>query len=148
MKKFIVALFLFFFISYLSASDNYSELEIVKKPLSSEETYQILNKIILGYDLEISFMDDCINHLKLFKEKNNKPCTKILDRQNYISTLMNIFSNVNFRTNLNNLANEIEKKIFTDVSENQLMDKLNLIQNKIKELGEKGATITFLLKNL
>ena len=73
------------------ADTKYSDLLKLNKSDDPKKVVELIEKLTLGFEIETSFMEDCANHLKIFKEKSNDKCAKVIERGESMERLINIF---------------------------------------------------------
>ena len=149
MKVFIfLFLIISLFISKSFADTKYSELVELNKSNDPKKIIKLIDNLILGFDIETSFIKDCANHLKIFKEKSNDKCTKVYNRGDSMMRLIEILSSKDFENNLMSLAKKIDNKTIDFISVKDLEKKLELLIKKNKEFNDATSSVTFLMQNL
>ena len=148
MKKFSAIIVLGLLWSNVIFAANYEELLNKVKTVNNKETIEIMDEVILGFEFEISFLEDCVNEIKYLKKWGDK-CKKVALRMDGQLNLVNVFASENLQSNLLEIAKKLdngEKLDFIDKT------KLQTKMDKIVELyGEHGSLlkkINFLKDNL
>ena len=148
MKKFSAIIVLGLLWSNVIFAANYEELLNKVKTVNNKETIEIMDEVILGFEFENSFLEDCVNEIKYFKEWGDK-CKKVALRMDGQLNLMNVFASENLQSNLLEIGKKLDNGEKLD-----FIDKTNLQtkMDKIVELyGEHGSLlkkINFLKDNL
>ena len=148
MKKLSLYIILGLMFCNVGFTANYEELLNKGKTANYKETIGIIDEVILGFEFENSFLEDCVNEIKYFKEWGDK-CKKVALRMDGQINLMNVLLGENLQSNLLEIGKKLdngEKLDFIDKT------KLQTKMDKIVELyGEHGSLlkkINFLKDNL
>ena len=148
MKKLSLYIFLGLMFCNVGFTANYEELLNKGKTANYKETIEIMNEVILGFEFENSFLEDCVNEIKYFKEWGDK-CKKVALRMDGQHNLMNVFASENLQSNLLEIGKKLdngEKLDFIDKTKLQTkMDKIIELYGKHGSLLKK---INFLRDNL
>ena len=127
---------------------NYEELLNKVKTVNNKETIEIMDEVILGFEFENSFLEDCVNEIKYLKKWGDK-CKKVALRMDGQLNLVNVFASENLQSNLLEIAKKLdngEKLDFIDKTKLQTkMDKIIELYGKHGSLLKK---INFLKDNL
>ena len=130
------------------AEERYNDLVTKSKTGKGDVIIEVLNEMNLAYELETSFVEDCVYELKVFKEKDGKKCSKMKSRIEGVQKLLVVALESNFQEELLEVGKEIDngKRSKTDaIRIEKLMNEFLHNQEKITELYKK---VNFLLKNL
>ena len=148
MKKLSLYIFLGLMFCNVGFTANYEELLNKVKTVNNKETIEIMDEVILGFEFENSFLEDCVNEIKYFKEWGDK-CKKVALRMDGQHNLMNVFASENLQSNLLEIGKKLdngEKLDFIDKTKLQTkMDKIIELYGKHGSLLKK---INFLRDNL
>ena len=148
MKKFSAIIVLGLLWSNVIFAANYEELLNKVKTVNNKETIEIMDEVILGFEFEISFLEDCVNEIKYLKKWGDK-CKKVALRMDGQLNLVNVFASENLQSNLLEIAKKLdngEKLDFIDKTKLQTkMDKIIELYGKHGSLLKK---INFLKDNL
>ena len=130
------------------ADTKYSDLLKLNKSDDPKKVIELIEKLTLGFEIENSFMEDCASHLKIFKEKSNDKCTKVIERGESMERLINIFGSNEFKNNILNLSNKIDNNTVNFITSDQLMKKLDFLIQKNDDFNDAMGRVTFFLNNL
>lgn len=130
------------------ADTKYSDLLKLNKSDDPKKVIELIEKLTLGFEIETSFIEDCASHLKIFKEKSNDKCAKVLNRGDSMERLLNIFGSSEFKTNVLNLSKQIDNNSIDFINGNELMSKLEILMEKHDQFSDGTKTVSFLLQNL
>jgi hypothetical protein len=130
------------------ADTKYSDLLKLNKSDDPKKVVELIEKLTLGFEIEISFIEDCASHLKIFKEKSNDKCTKVLNRGDSMERLLNIFGSNEFKTHVLNLSKKIDNNSIGFITADELMNKLEILMKKNDQFSNATKTVSFLLQNL
>mgnify|MGYP007072308016 FL=1 len=130
------------------ADTKYSDLLKLNKSDDPKKVIELIEKLTLGFEIETSFIEDCASHLKIFKEKSNDKCAKVLSRGDSMERLINIFGSSEFKTNVLNLSKQIDNNSIDFINGNELMSKLEILMEKHDQFSDGTKTVSFLLQNL
>ena len=130
------------------ADTKYSDLLKLNKSDDPKKVIELIEKLTLGFEIETSFMEDCASHLKIFKEKSNDKCTKVIERGVSMERLLNIFGSNEFKNNILNLSNKIDNNSIDFITSDQLMKKLDFLIKKNDDFNDAMGRVTFFLDNL
>jgi len=130
------------------ADTKYSDLLKLNKSDDPKKVIELIEKLTLGFEIETSFIEDCASHLKIFKEKSNDKCAKVLNRGDSMERLINIFGSSEFKTNVLNLSKQIDNNSIDFINGNELMSKLEILMEKHDQFSDGTKTVSFLLQNL
>jgi hypothetical protein len=130
------------------ADTKYSDLLKLNKSNDPKKVIELIEKLTLGFEIETSFIEDCASHLKIFKEKSNDKCAKVLNRGDSMERLINIFGSSEFKTNVLNLSKQIDNNSIDFINGNELMSKLEILMEKHDQFSDGTKTVSFLLQNL
>ena len=148
MKKLSLYIILGLMFCNVGFTANYEELLNKGKTANYKETIGIIDEVILGFEFENSFLEDCVNEIKYFKEWGDK-CKKVALRLDGQINLMNVFASENLQSNLLEIGKKLdngEKLDFIDKTKLQTkMDKIIELYGKHGSLLKK---INFLKDNL
>ena len=149
MKKLFLYIFLVLIVfSEGFAETKYSDLLRLNKSDDPKKVVELIEKLTLGFEIETSFMEDCANHLKIFKEKSNDKCAKVIERGESMERLLNIFGSNEFKSNILNLSNNIDNNTITFITSDQLAKKLDFLIKKNDDFNNAMGRVTFFLNNL
>ena len=148
MKKLSLYIILGLMFCNVGFTANYEELLNKGKTANYKETIGIIDEVILGFEFENSFLEDCVNEIKYFKKWGDK-CKKVALRLDGQINLMNVFASENLQSNLLEIGKKLdngEKLDFIDKTKLQTkMDKIIELYGKHGSLLKK---INFLKDNL
>ena len=130
------------------ADTKYSDLLKLNKSDDPKKVIELIEKLTLGFEIETSFIEDCASHLKIFKEKSNDKCAKVLNRGDSMERLLNIFGSSEFKTNVLNLSKQIDNNSIDFINGNELMSKLEILMEKHDQFSDGTKTVSFLIQNL
>ena len=130
------------------ADTKYSDLLRLNKSDNPKKVIELIEKLTLGFEIETSFIEDCASHLKIFKEKSNDKCAKVLNRGDSMERLLNIFGSSEFKTNVLNLSKQIDNNSIDFINGNELMSKLEILMEKHDQFSDGTKTVSFLIQNL
>ena len=130
------------------ADTKYSDLLKLNKSDDPKKVIELIEKLTLGFEIETSFIEDCASHLKIFKEKSNDKCAKVLNRGDSMERLLNIFGSSEFKTNVLNLSKQIDNNSIDFINGNELMSKLEILMEKHDQFSDGTKTVSFLMQNL
>ena len=149
MKKLVLYIFLgLMFCNVGFADTKYSDLLKLNKSDDPKKVIELIEKLTLGFEIETSFIEDCASHLKIFKEKSNDKCAKVLNRGDSMERLLNIFGSSEFKTNVLNLSKQIDNNSIDFINGNELMSKFEILMEKHDQFSDGTKTVSFLLQNL
>ncbi len=130
------------------ADTKYSDLLKLNKSDDPKKVIELIEKLTLGFEIETSFIEDCASHLKIFKEKSNDKCAKVLNRGDSMDRLLNIFGSSEFKTNVLNLSKQIDNNSIDFINGNELMSKFEILIEKHDQFSDGTKTVSFLMQNL
>ena len=82
------------------AEERYNDMATKSKTGKGDIIIEVLKEMNFAYELEISFVEDCMYELKVLKEKGGKRCSKMLSRIEGVQKLLPILSEPNFHKEL------------------------------------------------
>ena len=149
MKRLSLYIFLVMIICCSGFADTkYSDLLKLSKSDDPKKVIELIEKLTLGFEIETSFMEDCASHLKIFKEKSNDKCAKVIVRGESMERLINIFGSNEFKNNILNLSNKIDNNTINFITSDQLAKKLDFLIKKNDDFNDAMGRVTFFLNNL
>ena len=149
MRKLSLYIFLVLIVCSAGFADTkYSDLFKLNKSDDPKKVVELIEKLALGFEIETSFIEDCASHLKIFKEKSNDKCAKVLNRGDSMERLLNIFGSSEFKTNVLNLSKQIDNNSIDFINGNELMSKFEILIEKHDQFSDGTKTVSFLMQNL
>ena len=149
MRKLSLYIFLVLIVCSAGFADTkYSDLFKLNKSDDPKKVVELIEKLALGFEIETSFIEDCASHLKIFKEKSNDKCAKVIERGESMERLINIFGSNEFKNNILNLSNKIDNNTINFITSDQLAKKLDFLIKKNDDFNDAMGRVTFFLNNL
>ena len=130
------------------AKDLYTDLITKSKTGKGDIIIEVFSERNFAFELEISFMEDCLNELKVLKKINGEKCSKMDSRTESYSKLWDISSEPNFKKEMLKIVKEVDNGKRSK-TEKKKIEKLMNESNRLKDLfNEKFLKIVFIMENL
>ena len=130
------------------AEERYNDLITKSKTGKGDIIIEVLKEMNLAYELEISFVEDCLYELKVLKEKGGKRCSKMMSRMDGVQKLLPVLLEPNFKKELLEIGKEFDSGKRSKTDKIKIEKIMNEHLRKQEKITEMYAKITFLLKNL
>ena len=130
------------------AKDLYTDLITKSKTGKGDIIIEVFSEMNFAFELEISFLEDCLKELKVLKKINGEKCSKVDSRMEGMRKLWDIPSEPNFDKEMLKIAKEVDSGKRSK-TEKKKIEKLINESNRLKDLfNEKFLNITFIMENL
>ena len=129
------------------AKDRYADLITKSKTGKGDTIIEVFNELNFAFELEISFIEDCLYELKLLKKLGEK-CSKMNSRREGLKKLWQIPGEPNFNQEMLKIVKEVDsgKRSKTEKTKlKKIMEKNTSLQGKSIQLMKE---IVFLIENL
>ena len=130
------------------AKDLYTDLITKSKTGKGDIIIEVFSEMNFAFELEISFLEDCLKELKVLKKINGEKCSKMDSRREGMRKLWDIPSEPNFDKEMFKIAKEVDSGKRSK-TEKKKIEKLMNESNRLKDLfNEKFLKIVFIMENL
>ena len=148
MQRAILFLVIGLFWCNTSFAANYEKLLTKAKTANNKETMEIMDEAILGLEFENGFLEDCLSEIKYLKEWGDN-CKKAELRKEGQLNIIAVFSVVNFKNNLSEIAKKIDKgEKLAFINKAELQNKIDSVKKVMGERYSLFKKINFLRDNL
>ena len=138
------------FLAFLAAfaKDLYTDLITKSKTGKGDIIIEVFSEMNFAFELEISFLEDCLKELKVLKKINGEKCSKMDSRREGMRKLWDIPSEPNFDKEMLKIVKEVDSGKRSK-TEKKKIEKLMNESNRLKDLfNEKFLKIVFIMENL
>ena len=130
------------------AKDLYTDLITKSKTGKGDIIIEVFSEMNFAFELEISFLEDCLKELKVLKKINGEKCSKMDSRREGMRKLWDIPSEPNFDKEMLKKVKEVDSGKRSK-TEKKKIEKLMNESNRLKDLfNEKFLKIVFIMENL
>ena len=130
------------------AKDLYTDLITKSKTGKGDIIIEVFSEMNFAFELEISFLEDCLKELKVLKKINGEKCSKMDSRREGMRKLWDIPSEPNFDKEMLKIVKEVDSGKRSK-TEKKKIEKLMNESNRLKDLfNEKFLKIVFIMENL
>jgi len=130
------------------AKDLYTDLITKSKTGKGDIIIEVFSEMNFAFELEISFLEDCLKELKVLKKINGEKCSKMDSRREGMRKLWDIPSEPNFDKEMFKIVKEVDSGKRSK-TEKKKIEKLMNESNRLKDLfNEKFLKIVFIMENL
>jgi len=130
------------------AKDLYTDLITKSKTGKGDIIIEVFSEMNFAFELEISFLEDCLKELKVLKKINGEKCSKMDSRREGMRKLWDIPSEPNFDKEMLKIVKEVDSGKRSK-TEKKKIEKLMNERNRLKDLfNEKFLKIVFIMENL
>jgi len=130
------------------AEDRYIDLIIKSKTGKGDVIIEVFSEVNFAFELEISFMEDCLKELKVLKKINGEKCSKMDSRMEGISKLWEIQSEPNFNKEMLKIVKEVDSGKRSKTEKIKIQKMMNDGSRYQDIMNERFKNITFLIENL
>jgi excinuclease UvrABC helicase subunit UvrB len=130
------------------AKDLYTDLITKSKTGKGDIIIEVFSERNFAFELEISFMEDCLNELKVLKKINGEKCSKMDSRTESYSKLWDISSEPNFKKEMLKIVKEVDNGKRSK-TEKLKIERLMSEGSRLQDIfNKKFRNITFIMENL
>ncbi|MDA9635035.1 hypothetical protein N9S58_00520 [Candidatus Pelagibacter sp.] len=90
------------------AKDLYTDLITKSKTGKGDIIIEVFSEMNFAFELEISFLEDCLKELKVLKKTNGEKCSKMDSRREGMRKLWDIPSEPNFDKEMLKIVKEVD----------------------------------------
>ena len=130
------------------AEDRYVDLIIKSKTGKGDVIIEVWSEVNFAFELEISFLEDCLNELKILKKIDGEKCSKLDSRQEGVKKLWNIQSEPNFKKEMLKIVKEVDNGKRSKTEKIKIQKLMNESSRYHDIMIEKFKNITFIMENL
>jgi excinuclease UvrABC helicase subunit UvrB len=131
-----------------NAKDLYTDLITKSKTGKGDIIIEVFSERNFAFELEISFMEDCLNELKVLKKINGEKCSKMDSRTESYSKLWDISSEPNFKKEMLKIVKEVDNGKRSK-TEKLKIERLMSEGSRLQDIfNKKFRNITFIMENL
>ena len=130
------------------AKDLYTDLITKSKTGKGDIIIEVFSEMNFAFELEISFLEDCLKELKVLKKINGEKCSKMDSRTESYSKLWDISSEPNFKKEMLKIVKEVDNGKRSK-TEKLKIERLMSEGSRLQDIfNKKFRNITFIMENL